>query len=464
MKNTISSKLNFNSTVENLPISIDMELQKQETSENFDLLREMYDGGFHHLLQKVFLNMTKKSLRACRETDPAWKDIVTDLVDSGRRPTVRNVLDARIDQNFQQKKATIMSSKFEWNRTTVGGVYPAAMVADEKNIFIGGNDDDDVVIHVLNAETFNRIAILKVGRNVHTHTISIKRLDINEDYLVASLEIFGSHDPYQGHLTALIWKRDPEFIFKFHPHPIEVPSIKVQRRLAFSISTRFYGDVLDHIEKKEEDESALKATFTRWNLDANKKEGSNTLVAAVEKSHPEIEIIPLLAETADGDFLTWNTSPTEGVLKRHSGDQVLWARTFKPGQDRHPKFSFGLGRVFEDYAVLSLVSDERGGSVTLLEVVELATGKTVNVLDMRKELCKIIGYQICGGRIALQGWRDSTFMKNSVDIVIVDLKTSQVLVRMTDLGFKHCQGAFCLEKDRVTFYSDFQYRSARFWL
>jgi len=408
-----------------------MELQKQETSENFDLLREMYDGGFHHLLQKVFLNMTKKSLRACRETDPAWKDIVTDLVDSGRRPTVRNVLDARIDQNFQQKKATIMSSKFEWNRTTVGGVYPAAMVADEKNIFIGGNDDDDVVIHVLNAETFNRIAILKVGRNVHTHTISIKRLDISEHYLVASLEIFGSHDPYQGHLTALIWKRDPEFIFKFHPHPIEVPSIKVQRRLAFSISTRFYGDVLDHIEKKEEDESALKATFTRWNLDANKKEGSNTLVAAFEKSHPEIEIIPLLAE-ADGDFLTWNTSPTEGVMKRHSGDQVLWARTFKPGQDRHPN--------------------------------ELATGKTVNVLDMRKELCKIIGYQICGGRIAVQGWRDSTFMKNSVDIVVVDLKTSQVLVRMTDLGFKHCQGAFCLEKDRVTFYSDFQYRSARFWL
>jgi hypothetical protein len=61
----------------------------------------------------------------------------------------------------------------------------------------------------------------------------------------------------------------------------------------------------------------VSTTFDRWNLDTGATEESETMTAAVEKTHPEVVIVPL-AEEDIGDFLSWNTNSNEGVLKRHS--------------------------------------------------------------------------------------------------------------------------------------------------
>ena len=52
--------------------------------------------------------------------------------------------------------------------------------------------------------------------------------------------------------------------------------------------------------------------------------------------------------------------------------------------------------------------------------------------------------------------------KESIDIVVVDFNSGEVLRRVSDLKFIHTSGAFYLEADRVTFHNKGQYHSARF--
>ena len=109
----------------------------------------------------------------------------------------------------------------------------------------------------------------------------------------------------------------------------------------------------------------------------------------------------------------------------------------------------------------------------MLEVVDLATGSTVNTFELSAEFSGIIDYKICSGRLAVQGYisdrrkysRSSALYEElkGADIIILDLSTGALLTRMTDLGFNQCTGNFCLERDRITFYSKYQYRSVRYW-
>jgi hypothetical protein len=50
-----------------------------------------------------------------------------------------------------------------------------------------------------------------------------------------------------------------------------------------------------------------------------------------------------------------------------------------------------------------------------------------------------------------------------VDIVVYDIKSGSVVFRAQDLDFKNCNGAFAIERDTLSFYSDCQYHSLRFW-
>ena len=95
----------------------------------------------------------------------------------------------------------------------------------------------------------------------------------------------------------------------------------------------------------------------------------------IEESHPEVEII--LLQEGDGDFLSWETNPSEGVLKRQSKEGLIWKRTFVPGGVRHPKFSFGLITISEGYAVIKVNS---GGNENILEICDLSNGETVKVI------------------------------------------------------------------------------------
>lgn len=452
-----------------------------EQSQNFDLLKELYDNELDYLLERVFLNLPQESIKACKEIGKEWKGIVSEFYDK-RRPGMDNVLNARISQNIKEQKCNIISSVFKSSRIALGLVYPLAMTADQRNVFIGGtDDDDDVVIQVLNAETFNRIAILQIGKNIHTHNYKIHRLHLNSEYLVASVEVSGNHERDTGNVVPMVWKRDPVIRYKFDRIPIDVDGVKIPRHLSLLIATRCYNqNILAHVQKRVEEDSTLKVTFSRWNLETGKKEEPLTLVAAADESHPVVEIIPLLKESDQGDFLSWSTnktdpheSKTEGVLKRHSNNKIAWMRTFEPGCERKENSSFGLKNVFADHVVLELQRKIEGKDVTVLEVVDLATGSTVNIFELSAEFSGIIDYKICSGRLAVQGYisdrrkysRSSALYAElkGADIIILDLSTGALLTRMTDLGFNQCTGNFCLERDRITFYSKYQYRSVRYW-
>jgi hypothetical protein len=131
----------------------------------------------------------------------------------------------------------------------LGGIIPNILIADEKHIFITSNEDNVIGIHILDVDTFNRMASLEVGKNAYTHSISIKKLDMNEYYLVALIEIYRNDDIYDGHMTAMVWKRDPIDTFKFSKHAVEIHKVKFPRRLPFIVETRFYGNVLIHASK-----------------------------------------------------------------------------------------------------------------------------------------------------------------------------------------------------------------------
>jgi hypothetical protein len=133
------------------------------------------------------------------------------------------------------------------------------------------------------------------------------------------------------------------------------------------------------------------------------------MTAETEPSHPDVEIIPL-PDASSGDFLSWHMSASEGVLKRHSGDGVLWQRTVMPGYSQHPKFGFGLKGLYDKYAVLCRIQESHFVDVdnhpnTILELCDMATGDIVLTVDVSKELGKIISVEISHGRLAIQGWR-----------------------------------------------------------
>ncbi len=72
--------------------------------------------------------------------------------------------------------------------------------------------------------------------------------------------------------------------------------------------------------------------------------------------------------------------------------------------------------------------------------------------------------------IFIQGWNCATTGtpagayddKQTIDIVVFDILTAEVLCRISELKFASITGAFCLEANRVTFHSKGQYYSARF--
>ena len=446
--------------------------KRENSSENFDVIKKLYEDGFYDVIEKICLNLTKKSMRALKETDPTWKNIVTKFIDSGR-PGVKKLIDERIRRNIRNHKATIMSSKFTSTRNSLGCIMPLEIVADERNVFVGGNETDDVEIHVLNAETFNRIAILRIGQNVHTRDYIIKHLDLNENFLVALIEIRDFNDPFHGCFTAKVWRRDPMLIQTFYPHPVQIPVTKIWTSictgsvLPFPIETHFCENVLTHIEERVTKESFLTSSFRRWNLEKNEREGTITMVTCVDQTHPNVKIIPLSVET-NGDFLSWNTNPTEGVLKRHrhSKGEIIWAKAFNPVNDIKKNCRICLLGVFEAYAVVCYSNEAFEGA--LLELVDLVSGVTANNLELNNEVTKITRVQVCHGRIAVQGWGFAPIAngapKSILDIIVAEIKSGEILLRLKDLGFLHCQGNFCLEKDRITFYNCFQYHSARFWI
>jgi hypothetical protein len=153
----------------------------------------------------------------------------------------------------------------------------------------------------------------------------------------------------------------------------------------------------------------------------------------------------------------------------HWQQDIVWKRTFHPGYIRHPRFSFGLCGINENYAIVSSANEAPTRTISILEIVNLVDGETVTILDLTQKIRMITNFQTCHGRIGVQGWRyipqnNNTISENkpSVDIFVYDIKSGDLLVSLTDLGFDHCPGHFYLEKDRLTFYNYFRLYSIRF--
>jgi hypothetical protein len=144
--------------------------------------------------------------------------------------------------------------------------------------------------------------------------------------------------------------------------------------MTFNISSQCSDESIVHIVQKTKCPTAVQAVFQKWSLPEGAKEEREVMSLEIQESHPEAEIISL-DEEENGDFLSWETNPLEGVLRRHSKEGVLWKRTFLPGTTRHHKFSFGLVAISGGYAIINVKS----GNDFHLEICDLKTGETFKV-------------------------------------------------------------------------------------
>jgi len=94
-------------------------LVENEELQNCDFIQTLYNHGLLHIIEKIFHNLTKKSIQACLETSPDWKSIVKHITTS-ERSRFQSVLNDRISRNFRLKKATIVSSKLTSTRHRLG--------------------------------------------------------------------------------------------------------------------------------------------------------------------------------------------------------------------------------------------------------------------------------------------------------------------------------------------------------
>ena len=453
------------------------ELENFEGANN-NTIENWFRRGFHHILEKIFLQLPFRTLLACMKVSFEWRMIVLFYIESDI-PRIGRWQELRISREWIAKEPIVRNVLLLHKQTEFVILTSYDMIADDQHVvfaaFTTTVSDPSMFcnqIFVLNSKTLSVLHVLDVGCNQYSLSGAFAwiRLSLNEDFLLANTghRIMLENVPVQYNQP--FWFRRENFRkgsqkFINCSLPIVFSPVSKEPLISETLSnTPILSKSGFHFPINYVAQPNLRGvTYDSWTMSKVDKKFSRTSSIFIYKTTHDTKVDFLLLPTTKKvcyfcmeSGLNLNGDIRGSVsLYCNSNKQLLWKRKMS---NHSPKL-IGFGKQF--VAIVWTDPTQRNGP---LEIYSMLDGRLECVLDFRSEFKIAYEAKFSGGRVAIHG-----LTRESVrDVIVWDLKLGQVVLRcVTDLDLANPTSfsiRFVLEKKRILVEHNRKIYSATFWI
>lgn len=413
-------------------------------SEDVDVITRWFNLGFHHILEKIFLDLGPQDILACKEVSPEWHNIVL-FYHQSTIPRIVNLLKLRMRRSWKSlnpiRKSIILP--------TEAAKASLHIVADSDTIVVGflptsGNYHQSDV-YVYDAETLDCVKILNPHHwdKDQVEEMSSIYLAMNDNYIVASVKFKPKSTLIFliSNMLVSVWNRKEKISeVKQEGHMTNMGCNGVSIQYDLTLRPHLQDDSVMMPLKPILGVAGNGFVFKKISLNNNK----NIIKRFRKVSQGQtMEFIPVCEKY----FLAAGTETIS--LHANSKSEVIWERGFNSQR------CWLIGINSEYFAAVGVRPNTHVlVGRNLLQICRLTDGGTVRSIDFEGSYNSIYQVQIEDGRIAVQGW--SKLNKDEIEwnIIVVDLETGDRLLACREDYGVNCDGSFLLQKNKLILEND----------
>ena len=446
--------------------------------ERSDPINDWFQLGFHHILEKIFLQLPLGALLACLKVSFDWKAIVLFYIES-EIPRIKRWQELRIRREWISKAPIVRNVLLTFKQTEFVILTSYDLISDDRHIvfaaFTTTTSDPSVLnnnIFVLNSKILSVIHVLDVGYNKFSLSGAFAwiRLSMNEDFLIANTghRIMVENVPVQYNQP--YWFRRENFRKGFQNFtncslPIVFSPVSKEPLITETLSNtpllakNGFHFPINFVTRP----NGHGVIYDRWTMTKTGTKFQRSVATYVYKTSQDSKVNFLLLPTCKQVryFTLESGSNLNGEIRGsvslycESKNKLIWKRKMP---SHSPKL-IGFCRQFVAIAWTDLT--QRNGP---LEVYNMKDGRLECVIDFRREFKIAYEAKFNGGRLAIHGLTQN----NVRDVIVWDLESGQVVLRcVKDLKLVNPTGfsiRFVLEKERILVEHNKNIYSATFWV